>query len=67
VNKEFHPHQQRVIDEKAELDARIAALTAFINGDVFMTLDDMDAELLCDQALAMGVYSTVLGKRIARF
>lgn len=63
----MQPHQQRVSDEKAELDERIGKLGAFIHGDVFPTLPGADQLLLIEQHSAMIVYSEILAKRIARF
>lgn len=31
----YKPHEQRVIDEKAELDFRLSKLVDFIEGDVY--------------------------------
>jgi hypothetical protein len=38
--------QQRVIDEKAELDERIGKLCAFLKGDAYRALPDVDRHLL---------------------
>lgn len=38
----MQPHQQRVVDEKAELEERINKLTAFISGDTFKSLECRD-------------------------
>ena len=40
------PYQERVITEKAELDVKREALDAFIDSDVFNTLDYGDQQLL---------------------
>lgn len=61
------PHQQRVIDEKAELDERLAKLLAFLNGDVVQTLSWPEQARLGDQCAIMAQYSSILGKRIAAF
>ncbi len=34
----MQPHQQRVVDEKAELDDKITKLTAFIDGDILQNI-----------------------------
>ncbi len=61
-------HQQRVIDEKAELDSKLEKLNTFINvSDTFNHLDSEDQELLEDQANCMAEYSAILRARIARF
>lgn len=65
--KRMLPHQQRVVDEKAELDDKIAKLEAFKKGDLFKSLDVEDRALLVVQATYMEAYSKTLGKRIDRF
>jgi hypothetical protein len=61
------PHQQRVLDEKVELDERLKKLSAFVVTDAFNRLDSTDRELLLEQEDAMTTYSDVLGRRIANF
>ncbi|MEI6870840.1 MAG: hypothetical protein WCL08_01025 [Verrucomicrobiota bacterium] len=62
------PYQQRVIDEKKELDARLAKLTAFLTDPAEReTVTDMDRELLEKQQDAMTAYSRVLGLRVRSF
>ena len=64
----MQPHQQRVIDEKQELDDKIEKLTAFISfSDIFKELPGMDQLLLHDQLTHMCNYSLTLEKRITRF
>ena len=63
------PHQQRVVDELAELTDRIEKLSKFIN-DVtgpFKTLDLTDQGLLISQFKVMTQYRVILEQRIARF
>lgn len=60
-------YQNRVVEEKRELDAKIAKLAAFISGEVFPTIDVDQALLMRQQLSLMELYSTVLGSRIARF
>ena len=64
---EYAPHQQRVIDEKKELDTKREALGKFKNGDFFSTLPWQEQERLNTQAHIMTMYSSVLGERIANF
>lgn len=62
----MEPYQQRVINEKAELDARIQKLNAFLStarSDVSIK----DIELLLAQVFAMNAYSQILGIRMRRF
>lgn len=60
-------YQQRVIDEKAELDARRVKLMAFKDKDNFAALPSREQELLNTQSHVMTMYSAVLGERIAAF
>jgi hypothetical protein len=65
---ELQPHQQRVIDEKTELDKKATALSHFIgNSDIFPTLDEAEQERLREQNDVMWQYSEILGARIAAF
>lgn len=66
------PHQQRVVDEKAELDDRIQKLAAFIDTStegfsVFASLSEPERMRLYEQHRAMTAYSTIHGERIAAF
>ncbi|NBM50700.1 MULTISPECIES: crAss001_48 related protein [Proteus] len=63
----MQPHQQRVVDEKSELDDKITKLTAFISGDIFKSLECRDQELLSQQLGHMRSYSETLSLRIERF
>lgn len=61
-------HQQRVREEKAELDARLASLGAFIDtSDVFPLLDVAERTRMISQAAVMESLSGILGERIAAF
>ena len=64
---QYQPHEQRVVDEKVDLDARAAKLASFLDGELFAGLPLMDRQLLALQHDAMGAYSYILGERIARF
>ena len=64
----MQPHQQRVVEEKAELDKKAKALSNFIGcSDVFVTLDLPEQERLRDQNDIMWQYSEILGARITAF
>lgn len=66
--KELHPHQQRVVAEKIELDKKVTALSEFIgNSPIFMTLDPAEQERLREQCEVMWQYSEILGQRIEAF
>lgn len=61
-------HQQRVVDEKTELDTKAKALSEFIGGDsMFVTLDALEQTRLREQNEVMWQYSEILGARIAAF
>ena len=61
------PHQKRVVNEKAELDEKIAKLETFQLGDIHKSLSEFDQWLLHDQLRAMLWYSQTLTRRIERF
>ena len=61
------PHQQRVVDEKAELDDRRAKLANFYSSPIFLGLPESEQSLLLLQGVAMRTYAEILGERIAGF
>ena len=61
----MEPYQQRIIDERSELESKLQKLDDFLNGGVPMLLSDR--KLLDEQAQIMRLYSAVLFKRIDRF
>lgn len=64
----MQPHQQRVIDEKKELDKKANALSEFIgHNPIFDTIDPEEQERLKVQNDIMWQYSEILGERIAAF
>lgn len=64
----MEPHQQRVVDEKTELDKKASSLSAFIgNSPVFLGIDPAEQERMKEQCEIMWEYSEILGKRIAAF
>ena len=63
----MQPHQQRVVDEKRELDEKREKLGAFKNGNLFPNLPWQEQERLNTQAHIMTMYSAVLGERITAF
>ena len=64
----MQPHQQRVVDEKTELDGKLEKLNAFIDGsDIFAGLPEDERTRLRKQAGFMKGYSDILGERIAAF
>lgn len=61
------PHQERVVAEKAEVDAGLDKLRAFIGSDTFQHIDASERERLRRQAYIMKELSQVLGERIKAF
>ena len=61
------PYQQRVVDEKTELDEKREKLFAFLNIELFCSLDQSEKDLLLSQYEAMGIYSDILRQRISAF
>lgn len=64
----MQPHQQRVVDEKDELEKKARALSDFIgNSPIFDTLDAAEQERLKEQNDVMWQYYEILEARIAAF
>jgi hypothetical protein len=63
----LQPHQQRVVDEKAELDERREKLDKFLDTETFENLPQHEKTLLVRQSYLMLEYSNILGERIAAF
>ena len=64
----MQPHQQRVVDEKKDLDEKLSKLEVFIyESPVFSTLDGNEQYRLRKQSGTMKDYSRILGERIAAF
>lgn len=63
----YHEYQQRVIDEKTELDGRLEKLKAFVPTDKFKSLATDEQDRMILQSRAMGDYSEILRQRIAAF
>lgn len=62
------PHQQRVIDERIDLDVKIHALDKFITSNtLFDGLPVAEQTRMQLQLMAMRLYSHILGDRIAAF
>ena len=67
MSSELKPHQQRVVDEADELRTRLEKLSAFIGGEVYLTLDEGERSRLSRQAAVMCDYLDILTERIAAF
>lgn len=58
-------YQQRLTDEKTELDAKLEKLYSFLATDTFNSLDEAEQDRLRLQAEYMTAYSGVLSERLA--
>lgn len=61
----MQPHQERVVQEKQELDERLFKLRLFMEKAAFKELDIREKSLLTLQAQVMHNYSDILAERIA--
>lgn len=61
---EVQPWQQRVLDEKKELDERHAKLDAFLASGAFLQLPEPERRRLRRQWRCMNEYSGILAERI---
>jgi hypothetical protein len=59
------PHQERVLEEAAELGKRMERLLAFTLGPVFQHLHPAEQDRMSRQLGHMGAYHNVLLERIA--
>lgn len=64
----MQPYQLRVVQEKAELDTKIHALTVFAKSDAFsQTVPEAEQRRMLRQLVVMQDYSRILGERIDAF
>lgn len=61
------PHQQRVVDERDELDEKLLKLIAFFSTPTFAQLPAEEQDRLRMQVKFMDGYSTILQQRIEAF
>lgn len=61
------PWQNRVLEEKTQLDDRLGKLAAFIGSATFKALPAEEQTRLCLQRNAMNAYSNILRERIQNF
>ena len=61
------PHQQRVVDELADLSEKRDKLTAFFNTEIFKGMRLAERSLLLRQHSAMFQYVEILKERISLF
>lgn len=64
---DLQPHQQRVIDECAELQDKLKKLDAFLAGERFMSVPEPEKKRLFLQRHIMTAYALTLEQRIAAF
>jgi uncharacterized protein len=67
VGTAIPPHQQRVFEEKKELDEKSGKLNTFFNTAIFDKLSSEEQDRLHRQYEFMVRYSAVLNERIAAF
>lgn len=70
ANGTLQPHQQRVVDERNELEKKWSALGVFTNGgegSIFAGLDEAEQTRLVCQYRFMGGYLDMLNSRIDAF
>jgi hypothetical protein len=60
-------YQERVVEEREQLGAKIDKLGSFVSSDVFKTVDDAEQKRLRRQLTIMQQYLQVLNERIAEF
>lgn len=63
----YKPHEQRVVDEKRELDDKLSKLKVFLGGEIFHTLPSAEQFRLRRQSEVMQEYSNILLERITHF
>ncbi len=67
LHRSYESFQQRVVDEKKELDDKINKLCVFETSPTFQNLPDDERDRLRRQRLIMIDYSDILRERIANF
>lgn len=60
-------YQERVVEEKNELDIKIEKLTTFLKGEAYDKLNPAEQGRMAKQLDIMRSYSDVLGDRIRAF
>lgn len=63
----MQPHQQRVVDEKHDLDEKLSKLRPFLGTEIFAGLPGDEQARMQRQVEHMAAYSDVLGERIEAF
>jgi hypothetical protein len=63
----MQPYQQRVLEEKDQLDIRLRALSEYLLSEHFKALPKLSQDQLHLQFLAMKQYQLILAQRIENF
>jgi len=63
----MQPHQQRVVDERAELADKAVKLAGFLTGAIFASLPQEERARLGKQLYIMRDYLDILDERIKAF
>jgi len=64
---EYQPYQQRVVEEKDQLDTRLKNLRYFIASSAFISVAPAERKRMLKQATLMQKLSNVLQERIEAF
>lgn len=67
ISQDRLPHQQRIVDERAELADKLQKLERFTEGDFFQRLDANERDRMTRQTEHMRAYRNVLDERIGAF
>ncbi len=67
TNIKLKPHQQRVVDEKNQLEDKIDKLSGFLHSDLSKNLDEHEQLRMVTQLNIMTAYSGILLQRIMNF
>lgn len=67
MTTQLQPHQQRVVDERTELEDKLSKLQAFITSEKFSSIPDAEQGRLVLQHHIMNCYALVLEQRIEAF
>ncbi len=65
--RKMQPHQQRVVDERADISDRLDKLEEFHNGAIYARLPPAEQSRLTRQLYIMRLYEQVLSERISSF
>jgi len=63
----YQPYQQRVVDERAELDQKLEKLATFLESSASSNIAKDEKMRMVKQAIAMRLYSSILSERIEAF